>query len=162
MPPLQVSYIISELDEIEKEEFFRLKKVLKVKDKKRLEEEAEEKATMEAMLEVRPCGCAIDPNAVQFSSVQCRASDAQVSAKALTTAAARMGIDRSGFQQPSEAARFPASSLAHTLLITITPSAHCAICSHYCLAISCRPKPQQTQLWQLCLRNAQRMLQTGI
>lgn len=47
-----MSYIISELDEIEKEEFFRLKKVLKVKDKKRLEEEAEEKATMEAMLEV--------------------------------------------------------------------------------------------------------------
>lgn len=46
-----VSYIISELDEIEKEEFFRLKKVLKVKDKKRLEEEAEEKAAMEAMLE---------------------------------------------------------------------------------------------------------------
>lgn len=48
-----MSYIISELDEIEKEEFFRLKKVLKVKDKKRLEEEAEEKAAMEAMLEVR-------------------------------------------------------------------------------------------------------------
>jgi V-type H+-transporting ATPase subunit D len=39
-----VSYIISELDEIEKEEFFRLKKVLKVKERKGREEEEEEAA----------------------------------------------------------------------------------------------------------------------
>lgn len=44
-----VSYIVSELDEIEKEEFFRLKKVLKVKDKKRAEEEAEEAEAIAAM-----------------------------------------------------------------------------------------------------------------
>ena len=34
-----VDYIVSELDEIEKEEFFRLKKVLKVKERKNKEEE---------------------------------------------------------------------------------------------------------------------------
>lgn len=44
-----VGYIISELDEIEKEEFFRLKKVLKVKDRKRLEEEEEEEGTTEVV-----------------------------------------------------------------------------------------------------------------
>jgi V-type H+-transporting ATPase subunit D len=43
-----ISYITSELDEIEKEEFFRLKKVLKVKDRVRLEEEAEGLAAEEA------------------------------------------------------------------------------------------------------------------
>ena len=43
-----VSYIISELDEIEKEEFFRLKKVLKVKERKGREEEEEEAAAAAA------------------------------------------------------------------------------------------------------------------
>lgn len=46
-----VSYITSELDEIEKEEFFRLKKVLKVKARKIQEEEEEEKIRLAEMLE---------------------------------------------------------------------------------------------------------------
>ena len=46
-----VSYIISELDEIEKEEFFRLKKVLKVKERKGREEEEEEEAAAAAAAE---------------------------------------------------------------------------------------------------------------
>lgn len=41
-----ISYITSELDEIEKEEFFRLKKVLKVKDRERRREDEEEKAAI--------------------------------------------------------------------------------------------------------------------
>ena len=38
-----IAYVTSELDEIEKEEFFRLKKVLKVKERNAQLEEEEEK-----------------------------------------------------------------------------------------------------------------------